>query len=121
MIEVDYTNYCSIQAEWAAGLLRAAGHLEFMPEGYCEDMTAIAKGIQARLTDGRHTVALPFRPRLPVRIDARQGCPRAQNNCWVDIGRCGEVQQIRLVPQYMIQNPTQKGRVGDAVAQVVLV
>jgi len=42
MIEVDYTNYCSIQAEWAAGLLRAAGHLEFMPEGYCE------------LTDGRH-------------------------------------------------------------------
>ena len=54
MIEVDYTNYCSIQAEWAAGLLRAAGHPEFMPEGYCEDMTAIAKGIQARLKDGRH-------------------------------------------------------------------
>tara|TARA_R100001163_G_C4995278_1_gene146383 strand:- start:321 stop:554 length:234 start_codon:yes stop_codon:yes gene_type:complete len=54
MIEVDYTNYCSIQAEWAAGLLRAASHPEFMPAGYCEDMTAIAKGIQARLTDGRH-------------------------------------------------------------------
>lgn len=54
MITVDYTNYCSIQAEWAAGLLRAAQHPEHMPEGYCRNLTAIARGIEARLKDGEH-------------------------------------------------------------------
>lgn len=60
MIEVDYGNYRAIQAEWAAGLMRAAEHAHDQHDGRERDLTLAAGSALARLSDVKAPTVLRF-------------------------------------------------------------